>query len=174
MPFTRIRPGELRHVAVPALVVWLLAFLPFLLVGEPSEMMRLQLAGSESQARAIVSGWTPSEVVDMAYLQGIDAVHPLAYGIVLAAAAVWAGRRFRGRAARWAAVIVWMPVAAAVFDTLENIGMIVMIRGDTSAPIPMITTTFAVAKFSMFIVVAPYVVSAWVANLRGRRAVRAT
>jgi hypothetical protein len=148
----------------------LLAFLPFLLVGEPSEMMRLQLAGSESQAQQIVEQWPHAEVVDMAYLQGIDAVHPLAYGIFLATAAIWAGRRFRGRAARWAPVVAWLPLAAIVFDTLENVGMIVMIRGDTSAPVPTITTTFAVAKFAMLLVVAPYVVSGFVAYLRGRRA----
>lgn len=170
VPFTRIPPGRLRHLAMPAFVVWLLAWLPFLLVGEPDEMVRLQLAGSESQAREIVAGWSHAEVVDMAFLQGVDAVHLLAYGVLLAAAAVWAGRRFRGRAAQWAPVVAWMGLAAAVFDALENVGMIVMIRGDVDAPVPTITTTFAVAKFSMFFVVVPYVVAGLVARLRGGRA----
>lgn len=170
MPFTRIPPGRLRRLAVPAFVVYVLAFLPFLLVGEPEEMVRLQLAGSESQAEEIVAGWSHAEVVDMAFLQGVDEVHPLAYGLLLTAAAVWAGRPLRGRAAQWAPVVAWMALAAALFDTLENVGMIVMIRGDTNAPVPMITTTFAVAKFSMFFVVLPYVVAGIVARSRGGRA----
>lgn len=171
MPFTRIPPGQLRRLAVPAFVVYLLAFLPFLLVGDPSEMVRLQFAGSESQAREIVAGWSYSEVVDMAFLQGVDEVHPLAYGLLLAVAAVWAGRRFRGRAAQWAPVVAWLALAAGLFDIVENIGMIVMIRGDVDAPLPTITTTFAAAKFSMFFVVLPYVAAGFVARLRGGRTV---
>lgn len=173
MPFTAIPPGRLRRLAVPAFVAYLLAFLPFLLVGEAEEMVRLELAGSESQAREIVSGWSHPEAVDMAFLQGVDAVHPVAYGLLLAVAAVWAGRRLRGRAAQWAPAVAWMALAAALFDTLENVGMIVMIRGDIDAPVPTITTTLAVAKFSMFFVVLPYVVAGIVARLRGARSLAA-
>lgn len=171
MPFNRIAPGGLRRLVVPAFVVYLLAWLPFLLVGEPNEMVRLQLAGSVSQAQQIVAGWSPAEAVDMAFLQGIDEVHLLAYGVLLAAAAVWAGRQFRGRAAHWAPMMAWMALAAALFDILENIGMIVMIRGDINAPVPTITTTFAVAKYSIFFVLLPYVLAAFVARLRSQRPV---
>jgi hypothetical protein len=167
MPLSQIPPGGLRRIVLPALVVYLLAFLPFLLVGEPNEMVRLQLAGSESKAQEIVGDWSESEKVDMAFLQGVDEVHPLAYGLLLAAGAVWAGRQLRGRASSWASVIGWMAVAAALFDLIENVGMIIMIRGDVDAPVPSITTVFAVAKFSMFFVVVPYIVAGLVARLRG-------
>mgnify|MGYP006171894147 CR=1 FL=1 len=33
-----------------------------------------------------MAGWSPTEAVDMAFLQGVDAVHLLAYGVLLAAA----------------------------------------------------------------------------------------
>jgi len=171
MPFTRIPSGRLRRLAVPALVAWMLAFLPFLLVGEPEELMRLQLAGSESRAREIVAGWSHAGFIDMAFLQGFDEVHPLTYGLLLAAAAVWAGRQLRGRAARWAPVVAWMALAAAAFDVLENVGMIIMIRGHVDAPVPTITTTFAAGKYSMFFVLVSYVVAGFLARLRGRRAV---
>ena len=166
MPLTRIAPGRLRVVVVPALVVYALAFIPFMLVGDPSEMVRLQLAGSESQAREIVGGWSAAETTDMAFLQGVDELHPLAYGLLLAAGAVWAGRRLRGRAAVWGPAVAWAAVAAVLFDLAENVGMIVMIRGDVDAPVPAITTAFAVAKFALFVVVVPYVVAGLVARLR--------
>ena len=169
MPLTRIPPGRVRLLAVPVFVVYLFAWLPFLLVGEPDEMVRLQFAGSESRAYEIVAGWSPTEAVDMAFLQGVDEVHLLAYGVLLAAAAVWAGRQFRGRAGPWAPLVAWMALAAALFDAIENVGMIVMIRGDVGAPVPTITTTFAVAKISMIFVVVPYVVAGLVARLRSRR-----
>ncbi|HLG01797.1 MAG TPA: hypothetical protein VI916_15155 [Acidimicrobiia bacterium] len=166
MPFTRIPPGRLRRIAVPALVVYLLAWIPFLLVGEPDEMVRLQRAGSEANAREIVAAWSPSDTVDMAFLQGVDAVHLLTYGPLLAVGAVWAGRRLRGRLSAWSPVVAWMAVAASAFDALENIGMIVMIRGDVDAPVPAVTTAFATAKFSMFFLLVPYVVTGVVARLR--------
>lgn len=168
MPFSRIAPGRVRYLAVPAVAVWLAAWVPFMLIGEPDEMVRLQLAGSESRASDIVSGWSPTETVDMAFLQGVDAVHLLAYGVLLAAAAVWAGRQFRGRASRWAPLAAWLALAAALFDAVENVGMIAMIRGHIDAPVPNITTAFAVAKFSMFFVVVPFVAAGLAARLRSR------
>jgi hypothetical protein len=169
MPLTRVPPGRLRYLAVPALVVYLVALLPFLVVGNSGDMIRLQLAGSESKAREIVGAWSHAERVDMAFLQGVDELHPLVYGLLLAVAAVWAGRRLGGsRAARWAPVVAWAAITAAAFDLLENVGMIVMIRGDVVAPWPTITTVFAVAKFSLFVVAVPYALAGVVARLRGK------
>lgn len=168
MPFTRIPPGRLRVLAGPAFVVYVFAWIPFLLIGEPDEMVRLQLAGSPSRASEIVSGWSPAAAVDMAILQGIDELHLLAYGLLLATAAVWAGRQLRGRARLWAPLVGWLALAAALFDAVENVGMIAMIRGRVDAPIPSITTAFAMAKFSMFFIVVPYVVAGVVARLRTR------
>ncbi|HEY7873534.1 MAG TPA: hypothetical protein VIG64_00265 [Actinomycetota bacterium] len=165
-PLSQIAPGRLRRIGVPALIVYLLALVPFALVGEPNEMIRLQLAGSESRAQEIVAGWSHAETVDMAYLQGVDELHPLAYGLLLVIAAVWAGRQLRRAAARWAPVIAWMAVAAAVFDLLENVGMVVMIRGDVDAPWPTITTAFAIAKFVLFVPVLAYAAAGVVARVR--------
>lgn len=172
MPFARIRQGGLRRVAIPVVVVYLTAWLPFLLVGEPDQMVRLQLAGSPSKAREIVGGWSPSEVADLTFLLGVDFVHLLAYGVLLALAAVWAGRRFTGRAARWGPVIAWLGPVAALFDVVENTGTLVMIRGETGSPLPAITTTAATAKYTMFLVVAAYVVVGLVAGLRRARTTR--
>ena len=169
MPLARIAPGSLRRLAVPASIVYGLAFLPFLFVGEPQEMVRLQFAGSVSRAREIVATWSRADVVDMAFLQGVDSVHPLAYGLLLATGAVWAGRRLKGRAAQQAPIVAWMALAAASFDLLENVGMIAMIRGHIEGPVPTITTSFAVAKFLIFLVVVPYVMAGLVARLRGGR-----
>lgn len=165
---TAIPPGRLRRVATPMMVLYLLAFIPFQLIGDSAEMIRLQLAGSETQARGIISAWSPSEVVDMAYLQGFDAVHPLIYGLLLATAGVWAGRQHPGRSVRWTRIAVGGAVAAAIFDTIENVGMIMMIRGETNAPIPSVTTTFAVAKFLTILSVLAYVALGAAARLRDK------
>lgn len=168
MPFSRIPQGRLRRLAVPVAVLYLLAWLPFLLVGEPSEMVRLQLAGSQGDARQIVVGWSHAETVDMAFLLGVDCLHLVAYSVLLALAAVWAGRQFRGAAARWASAMTWIALGAALFDIAENVGLIVMIRGEIEAPVPTLTTVVSVAKYSMALAVLPYVLAGLVQRLRGR------
>ncbi|MDQ3964702.1 MAG: hypothetical protein M3277_12460 [Actinomycetota bacterium] len=166
MPLSRIPSGRLRCIALPALVVYVIAVLPFVLVDELDDMVGLQLAWSESEAREIVADWSDGEVVDMAFLQGADALHALALGLLLGVAAVWAGRRIGLRASHWAPIVAWMAVAAAVIDTLENVGMIVMIRGNVDDPVPAITTVLAVAKFSILLAVLLYVLGGITARLR--------
>ena len=166
MPFSRIPSGRLRCIALPALVVYLIAVLPFVLIDELGDMVCLQLEWSESKAREIVADWSHAEVVDMAFLQGADALHALALGLLLAVAAVWAGRRMGSRASDWAPIAAWMAVAAAVVDTLENVGMIVMIRGYVDDPVPAVTTGLAVAKFSILLAVLLYVLGGTLARLR--------
>ena len=169
MPLTRIPDGRLRFLGAPAAIVYLVAFIPFLLI-DSGDIVRLELAGSETEAREIVEAWSDAETADMAFLQGVDELHPFAYGLLLATAVVWAGRRLRGRAARWAPSVAWMVVGAALFDLLENVGMIVMIRGDVEGPIPMVTTAFAVVKFALLVTAIIYVLAGSISRLRGGRA----
>lgn len=171
VPFADVPRGELRRIAVPVLVVYLIAWLPFLLIGDPSEMVDLQLAGSETKARAIVGSWSRAETVDMGFLLGVDNIHLLAYGILLAVGAVWAGRRFRGRAGRWAPVVACMTFAAASFDVLENIGLLAMVRGYFDAPVPALVKAFTVAKSSLLLMVVAYVLAGCVSRRPDRRSV---
>jgi hypothetical protein len=168
-PFDHIRPGRLRRVAGPILALYLLAWVPFILVGEGGEMVRLQMAGSETKARRILDGWSHAQNVDVAYLVGVDHVHLVAYSVLLALATVWASRHLRGRAARWARLVAWSALAAAVFDVLENVGMIVMIRGRVEAPVPAMTMSMSLMKFSLAAVTVPFVLAGSFRRLRGRR-----
>jgi hypothetical protein len=166
MPLERLPPGSLRRLVIPLVVLWALAWLPFLFVGEPDQMMRLQFAGSSTEARQVLAAWSPDETVDMGYLLGIDHVHLVAYSLLLALAAIWAGRQFRGRLSRWAPVMAWMPVAAAVFDVAENVGLLQMIRGHTETPVPTFTTVTSFAKYTMALLVLPYVAGGLAARVR--------
>jgi len=157
-------------MAVPTLILYALAFVPFMLVGESlsRDMLRLQQAGSESKAREIVTSWSPGERVDMAFLQGVDELHPLLYGLLFALAAVWAGRQVGERMARWASGVAWLAILAAALDLVENVGMILMIRGDFSAPLPAMTTALSIGKASLLIAVVLYLLAGIVARVRRR------
>ena len=169
MPLTRIPPGRLRYVFLPALVVYILAMVPFVLLDTAGDIVALEFAGSEAAASDIVNGWSTAQTIDAAYLQGVDAVHPLAYGLLLMVGAVWTGRQSQRRAARWAPAIAWIAFAAVVFDTLENVGMIAMIRGNLDDPIPRITAALAMAKFAAIVVAIVFAVAGLIVRFYARR-----
>jgi hypothetical protein len=160
--FDGVPEGSLRRIAVPMFLLYLLAFVPFVLVGDPAELTRLQFAASVANAREFVSGWSTSQTADLAFLQGVDFVHPLVYGVLFSVAAVWAGRRL----GRGSVFMSWIPVAAAAFDVVENIGMITMIRGGLDAPVPMLTTAAAIMKYGSLSVTLLFVLAGTVARLR--------
>jgi hypothetical protein len=66
--------------------------------------------------------------------------------------------------------MAWLPVAAAVFDIIENAGLISMVRGHFDAPVPAMTTSFSYAKYVVFLLVVPYVLGGLAARLRRERA----
>jgi hypothetical protein len=169
VPLSRIAPGHLRYVFVPALVVYVLALVPFVVLDTSGDIVALELAGSEAAASEIVNGWSAAQTIDAAYLQGVDAVHPLAYGPLLMVGAVWAGRQSKRRAARWAPAVAWIAFAAVVFDTLENIGMIAMIRGNLDDPIPRITAVLATAKFAAIVTAIVFGIAGLIVRFYARR-----
>jgi hypothetical protein len=157
---------RLRPLVVPLLIAYALAFVPFALVGRSDQLTRLQLAGSSSRAREIVGSWSSSDTVDLAFLQGFDFVHPLLYGVLLALGAVWARRHLRRGADRGYPLVAWIPVVAAGFDVLENIGMIAMIRGNFDAPVPTMTSVFAMAKYALLLLGLLYIAAGAMSRLR--------
>ncbi|MEX2392889.1 MAG: hypothetical protein WD826_00275 [Actinomycetota bacterium] len=157
---------SLRRVVLPALVVYAVAWIPFLIVGDPSRMTSLQFAGSGAKVSELLSGWSSADLVDTALLIGVDFVHPVAYGVLLIAGAVWAGRRLRDSATRWARVVVGAVVAAAMFDVLENFGLIVMIRGRVDDTVAAATRLFSVTKSALIVVAVLYVLAGLVSRAR--------
>ena len=67
-------------------------------------------------------------------------------------------------------MVSWLVVAAVIFDLLENVGMIAMIRGNFDGAIPMITPTLAIAKFTLLVTAILYVSAGLVARLKDRSA----
>jgi hypothetical protein len=162
----RFPRGELRRVVLPVLVVYAFAWFPFVFVGDPSKMVRLQSAGSESAARSLVGAWPEAELVDLAFLVGVDFVHIVAYSVLLAAGAVWAGRRLKGRASRLSPGVIGLVVGAALSDVGENVGLVSMIRGALGGPVAPATRLCSLAKSVLLGVVLVYLVAGCFA--RGR------
>jgi hypothetical protein len=63
-----------------------------------------------------------------------------------------------GRLAGAGKTIAWLAPAAAAFDALENVAILVVLGGHTGQPLPAILFTFVCVKFTLLAVVVVYLV----------------
>lgn len=174
MVFARIPAGRLRFLFVPAAAVNLALGLSFLfgLDVPTGDIVELELAGSVERANEVLARWSEGQRFDAAVLQGLDYLYLVAYALALATACVWAGRVYRGRLAAAAPLLTWAAVGAGLFDAIENVGMIDMMRGPVTAPVPQLTAGFATAKFVLLGLTSLYALGAAICELAGRHRAR--
>lgn len=110
-----------------------------------------ELAGSAGESSRILSDWG-ARGQDAARLSlWLDFLFLVAYGafLTLAVLAVRAAVSRRGwvGVARAGGVVAVLPVAAAVFDAVENVGLLLVLGGHLGA-VPAVAAGFALAKFT--------------------------
>lgn len=170
-----------RAIAMIALAVAWVALSVFL-VGKDGEMrdaggpgiVAFELAFTEERAVEIRSEWgdegrdaaRTSLRVDFAYL--------LVYGALLVLAAMatrdLAVRRGRRRLAALGSVAILTAAAAPLFDSAENVWLLVALDGHGGEAAPLLGGIFACAKFAALAVTLAYVAAGSVARLRSRAA----
>ena len=112
-----------------------------------------ELAGSVSEADEILAKWRAEDVIDDAKaIQIFDLVYPLIYTSAIAGACVAAAGAWRraGHLSLGALGIAmaWVAFAAAGFDYIENLGLMISLWDEPAAPWPQISLVAAVLKFS--------------------------
>jgi hypothetical protein len=120
-----------------------------------------ELAGSSDRAAEILADWG-DEGQDAARLSlWIDFPYLLAYGafLTLAVMAVRDGAAGRGwdRFARSGRFVVALPIAAAAFDAVEDVNLLLTLEGQGGSAAPAIATGFAIAKFACIVPALLYV-----------------
>lgn len=110
-----------------------------------------ELAGSSDRANEILGEWDAS-ATDAARLSlWLDFPYLVLYGafFCLAILAVRDAARGRGweRFARPGTAIAFAPIAAAAFDIVEDVFLLLVIGGHADGSAPAIATGFAIAKF---------------------------
>ena len=133
-------------------------------------IIEFELARTSDRAAEIVSGWgdegrsaaTESLILDYPYL--------LAYGLFFAGAcavvAERAARLGKRRLARAGVILAWASLASAVFDAVENAGLLVVASDDPDQPWPGLAFTFAVLKFACISPSWLYAIAGWFATRR--------
>jgi hypothetical protein len=135
----------------------------------PGNIVDFELAGDDG-AQAYLDAWTGGDGMRAALAIVADLPFLVAYGLgaalVLDAVARWTP----GERGRFLARGAWVPIAAAAFDLLENICLLVVISGRADTW-PDLAASFASVKFVLIYAVTPVVlvgglVSAAVARRR--------
>ena len=166
-------PRSHRRAALIALLV--AAVLPTVLglVAKPlhedvtgESIINFELAGSVDRATEILDAWRAI----------FDLVYPLVYSFALAGACIAAAGAWRrqGREgwARAGIAMAWVALAAAAFDYVENIGLMVSLWDEPASPWPEISKAAAIAKFAGIYASLAYALTgivAWALSRRGSR-----
>jgi len=170
-----------RRTALIALGAAVLVLGGFLLAIDPSReaegnpsIVDFELAFTEQRAEEIRAEWG-SEGEDAARLSLlVDFAYLVAYGtfLVLATRATrdLAVKRRRGRLAAAASVAIPAAAAAAIFDAIEDLWLLIALEGEGGEVAPLLGGVFATLKFAALAVVITYLLAGLVARLRGRAA----
>ncbi|HKH42667.1 MAG TPA: hypothetical protein VKA41_12530 [Solirubrobacterales bacterium] len=133
-----------------------------------------ELAGSEERAAEILADWG-DEGADAARASlWIDYAYLIAYGTFLVLAA-WATRdlaRIRGwrRMAAWGTAVIPLPAAAAAFDAIEDVGLLLAVGGHGGAFAPRLAQVCASLKFALLAVTIAYILAGLLLRVGARRA----
>lgn len=120
----------------------------------PYGIVSLELAGTEAKARAIIDSWDAAAREHALFGVKLDYLFLLTYSTGISLGCVWAAslvqeRRWLVRAGLYLAWLQWL---AALFDAIENLGLLKMLQGRIGQPWPWIAQWFAIPKF---VLIAP-------------------
>jgi hypothetical protein len=176
-PFERIPRGRIRYYALPLVVLDVLVGAPLLANVEAGPGLRgltaLALSGSPESAATVLSTWTPTDRIHIAFANGLDYSWGFLYANTMALACVWAGRLSDSR---WwtasASLLAWLSWLVAILDVPENISYYQMIRGLNRSPYPEVLASCVIIRtgiFLLFLAFLDLAILRWVAPGLTRR-----
>lgn len=125
----------------------------------PAGIVSFELAGSETQARAILAAWDAQARSFAEYSLRLDFLFLIGYSTTLGLACLWADSviRARGLPFQIGVPLAWAMWLAALFDTLENIALLVVLHGQPQSPWPQIARWSAIPKFTLVLIGLVYI-----------------
>ncbi len=141
--------------------------------GDPS-IVDLEFAGTQAQVDEMRADWGQSGTDAARRSLWIDYAYIVAYGtfLVLASAATrdLAQRRSWRRMAAFGLAAVPFAAAAAAFDAIEDVGLLLAVNGHGGDLAPGLARICASLKFLLLALVIAYLVAGLVMRFRSRRA----
>jgi hypothetical protein len=133
-----------------------------------------ELAGSEDRTAEILAEWGDDGADAARASLWIDYAYLIAYGTFLVLAA-WATRdlaQARGwrRMAALGMAVIPLAAAAAAFDAIEDVGLLLAVDGNGGAFAPRLAQVCASLKFALLAVTIGYLLAGLLLRVRARRA----
>ena len=137
-------------------------------VAAPRGIVSFQLAGTVDRARAIVGSWDDPARSSAKRGLWLDYLYLLSYASALVLGCIWAARQLAAVSPwlEWAGgMLAWLMVLAAVFDSLENLALLIQLYRTPRAFWSALSFFCASAKFLLAMLGLFYVfagIAAWV------------
>lgn len=177
-PFERLTPRARSGWFIALLLLALLIGGAMLWLGSdlhtaaaPLGVISFEVAGGHAQA--VLDSWSPAMRRDALLLQGLDYLFLFVYSAGLAMACVRVLARLGERApalSRLGRGLAWGQFAAGLCDAIENVPLILMLRGEQALPGPaLVAQIAATSKFALVVLGLAYwlgagLVARWLAR----------
>jgi len=118
----------------------------------PYGIVSFEIAGSPQQAQAMLDSWDSGAKTRAAFIQGLDFLFPLVYSTSVALGCLLTAGVLTSR--RWPMASLGTPLAwglwaAAGFDYVENIALVILLFSPAASPWPQLAAACAVIKFGL-------------------------
>ena len=174
-PLEAIPADKRTKVFLPLLVATLLITFAFRFIGpaQPT-IVEFELAGTVTKATDIINAWTSTERSHAGFSLGFDYLYMPIYSTTIALACVWAATVIRSGA--WRSIglaLAWGTWLAAIFDAIENLGLLVSLFGTPIEPYPQLAAVCATLKFGLILLGLLYIVAGVILRVIRQPAARA-
>jgi len=125
---------------------------PLRTVNAPNGIVSFEFAGTAGQASAIIDSWSTDARVAAGVSLGLDYLFLIAYAATIALACGMAAEALTARGSRlgrWGLRISWAQWIAAACDMVENLMLILLLRGASAPGLAETAWGCAAIKFSL-------------------------
>lgn len=144
---------------------------PLISAPAPYGIVSFELAGSPSQAQAMLEAWDERARLAGAFSLGLDYVFMPAYAAAIGLGCLWAADSLRHRQwpVAWLGVsLAWLQWAAALCDGVENLCLLKILLDVPVSPWPEIARWCALIKFGLIFAGLVYAFLGLFVSLVGR------
>ncbi len=158
-----------KHIFI-ALLLWTLVLMavsqvinaPLRTPVAPASIVSFELACTPERAQAIMESWDATVREYATFGLGFDYLFMPSYAFTIALGLLLAAGRHPGAFTKIGAWLGWGMFAAAVFDAIENIGLLNVLLGAANSAWPLLSYWCAVFKFGLILLGIAYALAGWV------------
>lgn len=118
----------------------------------PRGIVSFELAKDMAASRKILNSWNARAKKHAAFSLGLDFIFLIVYAIFISLACVQVGKALQDRSSLLATVggaLAWAQFLAAIFDIVENLALIALLRNSERLWLPTVARASAIIKFSI-------------------------